>query len=69
MIGGTAEVSAPTEKIERARVELPEVTFLDRETRYQHLLSRTKDMPQAVAPVRAGRGADEGIIAYRRADG
>jgi phosphate acetyltransferase len=48
VIRGTAEVLAPTEKIKRARIELPEVTILDREARYQHLLARTKGM----APVK-----------------
>ncbi|MBM3391608.1 MAG: bifunctional enoyl-CoA hydratase/phosphate acetyltransferase [Betaproteobacteria bacterium] len=52
VIRGTAEVLAPTEKIKRPRVELPEVTLLDREARYQHLLERTKGLapiPMAVA--------------------
>jgi phosphate acetyltransferase len=51
VIGGTAEVLAPTEKIKRARIELPEVTLLDREARYQHLLDRTRGLaaiPMAV---------------------
>jgi phosphate acetyltransferase len=52
VIRGTAEVLAPTEKIKRPRVELPEVTILDREARYQHLLDRTRGLapiPMAVA--------------------
>jgi phosphate acetyltransferase len=52
VIGGTAEVLAPTQKIKRARVEMPEVTLLDRGARYKHLLERTKGMeaiPMAVA--------------------
>jgi phosphate acetyltransferase len=51
VIRGTAEVLAPTEKIKRPRVELPEVTLLDREARYQHLLARTRGLapiPMAV---------------------
>ncbi len=48
VIAGTAEVLAPTEKIKRERIEMPEVTLLDRGARYQHLLDRTKGM----APVR-----------------
>ncbi len=51
VIGGTAEVLAPTEKIKRPRIELPEVTLLDREARYQHLLDRTRGLaaiPMAV---------------------
>ncbi|MBS0544685.1 MAG: bifunctional enoyl-CoA hydratase/phosphate acetyltransferase [Proteobacteria bacterium] len=39
VIDGTAEVAAPTEKIKRARVHLPDVTISDRELRYSHLLS------------------------------
>jgi phosphate acetyltransferase len=52
VIRGTAEVLAPTEKIKRPRVELPEVTLVDREARYQHLLERTRGLapiPMAVA--------------------
>jgi len=51
VIRGTAEVLAPTEKIKRPRVELPEVTIVDREARYQHLLARTRGLaaiPMAV---------------------
>ncbi len=65
VIGGTAEVLSPTEKIKRARIELPEVTLLDREACYQHLPARTSATPPA--PPR--RGADERLIAHRRADG
>jgi phosphate acetyltransferase len=39
VIDGVAEVAAPTEKIKRLRVHLPEVTISDRELRYSHLLS------------------------------
>ena len=52
VIDGTAEVAAPTEKISRARVVLPQVTISDRELRYRHLLSVTAGMspiPIAVA--------------------
>ncbi len=51
VIRGTAEVLAPIEKIKRPRIELPEVTLLDREARYQHLLARTRGLaaiPMAV---------------------
>ena len=41
VIDGVAEVQAPTEKIKRARIHLPEVTISDRELRYGHLLSIT----------------------------
>jgi phosphate acetyltransferase len=65
VISGTAEVLAPTEKIKRPRVELPEVTILDREARYQHLLARTKGM--APIPVAVVHPCDapslQGVIA------
>ena len=51
VIRGTAEVLAPTEKVKRPRIELPEVTIVDREARYQHLLDRTRGLaaiPMAV---------------------
>ncbi|MEZ5615960.1 MAG: bifunctional enoyl-CoA hydratase/phosphate acetyltransferase [Rhodocyclaceae bacterium] len=50
-IRGTAEVLAPTEKIKRPRIEMPEVTLFDREARYQHLLERARGLeaiPMAV---------------------
>ncbi len=52
VIRGAAEVLAPSEKIKRPRIELPEVTIVDREARYQHLLARTRGLapiPMAVA--------------------
>lgn len=52
IIDGVAEVQAPTEKIKRPRVNLPEVTINDRELRYRHLLSLTAGLspiPIAVA--------------------
>ncbi len=52
VIDGTAEVLAPTEKIKRPRVNLPEVTISDRELRYRHLLSVSSGLspiPIAVA--------------------
>ena len=45
VIRGTAEVLAPTEKIKRPRVALPEVTISDRDLRYQHLMSLMSDIP------------------------
>ena len=39
IIDGVAEVQAPTEKIKRPRMQLPEVTISDKELRYRHLLS------------------------------
>ena len=72
VIDGTAEVAAPTEKIKRARVSLPEVTISDKELRYQHLLSLTTGLapvPTAVVhPCDAAslggplQAADEGLI-------
>ncbi|WP_227815767.1 bifunctional enoyl-CoA hydratase/phosphate acetyltransferase [Nitrogeniibacter aestuarii] len=52
VIDGCAEVLAPTEKIKRPRVNLPEVTISDKELRYQHLVSLTdglEPIPIAVA--------------------
>ena len=52
VIDGLAEVMAPSEKIKRARVVLPEVTISDRELRYRHLLSVSAGLspiPMAVA--------------------
>jgi phosphate acetyltransferase len=45
VIRGAAEVLAPTEKIKRERVALPEVTISDRELRYQQLMSLMSDIP------------------------
>ena len=44
VIGGTAEVLAPTEKIKRARMALPEFTLSDRQARYDHLLAMTRGL-------------------------
>ena len=52
VIDGVAEVQAPTEKIKRPRMTLPEVTISDRELRYRHLLSIASGLspiPMAVA--------------------
>ncbi|MBW7657407.1 bifunctional enoyl-CoA hydratase/phosphate acetyltransferase [Hydrogenophilus thermoluteolus] len=45
VIDGTAEVVAPTEKIRRPRVALPEVTISDKELRYQHLMALMRGLP------------------------
>jgi len=49
VIAGEAEVLAPTEKIKRERVELPEVTISDRWSRYHRLIARAKGLPAATA--------------------
>ncbi|MBI5921938.1 MAG: bifunctional enoyl-CoA hydratase/phosphate acetyltransferase [Betaproteobacteria bacterium] len=52
VIGGTAEVLAPSEKIKRPRVAMPEFTISDRQARYDHLLGFTKGLaaiPMSVA--------------------
>lgn len=52
VIDGVAEVQAPTEKVRRPRMNLPEVTISDRELRYRHLLSIASGLtpiPMAVA--------------------
>ena len=52
VIGGTAEVLAPTEKIKRARMSLPGFTLNDRQARYDHLLAMTRGLaPIAMAVV------------------
>jgi phosphate acetyltransferase len=42
VIAGEAEVLAPTEKIKRARVAMPEVTISDRDARYRRLIGRAQ---------------------------
>ena len=49
VISGEAEVLAPTEKVKRERVELPEVTISDRWGRYKKLLARATGLPAASA--------------------
>jgi phosphotransacetylase/acyl dehydratase len=45
VISGTAEVIAPTEKISRERVVLPEVKLLEKGRHFQKLLSRAQGRP------------------------
>lgn len=49
VIRGEAEVLAPTEKIKRTRVAMPEITISDRDARYRRLFGRA----QGLRPVRA----------------
>jgi phosphate acetyltransferase len=49
VISGQAEVLAPTQKIKRARMAMPELTISDRELRYQRLLAKTKGMAPILA--------------------
>jgi phosphate acetyltransferase len=49
VIAGEAEVLAPSEKIKRERVELPEVTISDHWGRYQKLIGRAKGLSPATA--------------------
>jgi phosphate acetyltransferase len=49
VISGEAEVLAPTEKVKRERMELPEVTISDRWARYKKLLARATGLPAATA--------------------
>jgi phosphate acetyltransferase len=52
VITGTAEVIAPTEKIRRLRVVLPEVRLIDKYARYRELLAKTTGLePVATAVV------------------
>jgi phosphate acetyltransferase/phosphate butyryltransferase len=45
VISGQAEVMAPTEKVSRPRVLLPEVELLERGRRYRQLIDLTHDLP------------------------
>lgn len=50
VIAGEAEVLAPTEKIKRARMAMPEITISDRDARYRRLFGRAlglKPVPAA----------------------
>ena len=52
VIVGSAEVLAPTEKIRRHRMTLPEFTMSDRQARYDHLLAITRGLaPVSMAVV------------------
>lgn len=42
VIAGEAEVLAPTEKIKRTRIAMPEVTISDRDARYRRLIARAE---------------------------
>jgi len=44
VISGEAEVLAPTEKIKRTRVPMPEITISDRDARYRRLFGRAKGL-------------------------
>lgn len=72
VVRGTAEVLAPTEKIRRPRMHMPQITIADKEARYQALIARargSKPVDVAVAhpcdaeslkgPIQAAR---EGLI-------
>ena len=50
VISGAAEVIAPTEKIKRPRVSLPEVHLHDHGARYRQLIAATQGLP----PIRVG---------------
>lgn len=51
VIHGTAEVLAPTQKIRRKAVSIPEISLGDREERYQHVLDMAKGLPPAKTAV------------------
>lgn len=48
VIDGVAEVVAPTEKVSRARVAVPEVALLEKGRNYRHFI----EMTQGLAPIR-----------------
>src|SRR3970282_641755 len=63
VIAGEAEVLAPTEKIKRARVAMPEVTISDRDQRYRRLIGRATHSGAAVArAVEMAREGDARIL-------
>jgi phosphotransacetylase/acyl dehydratase len=45
VISGTADVIAPTEKISRDRVVLPEIKLVERGRHYRQLIARTRELP------------------------
>jgi phosphate acetyltransferase len=49
VIVGEAEVLAPTEKIKRARMAMPEITISDREARYRRLFGRARGLKPVTA--------------------
>jgi len=49
VIAGEAEVLAPTEKIKRARVAMPEITISDRDARYRQLFGRARGLKPITA--------------------
>jgi phosphate acetyltransferase len=68
VISGTAEVIAPTEKIARERVTLPEIKLLEKGRQYRRLIEKTKGLypirmaivhPVQVAPLVAAIDAAE----------
>ena len=59
IIDGKAEVQAPTEKIKRTRVQLPDITISDREQRYRHLLSITSGL--SPIPIAVTHPCDKGV--------
>ncbi|HEX5612448.1 MAG TPA: bifunctional enoyl-CoA hydratase/phosphate acetyltransferase, partial [Burkholderiales bacterium] len=46
VISGEAEVLAPTEKIKRTRMPMPEITISDRDARYRRLYGRAQGLKQ-----------------------
>jgi phosphate acetyltransferase len=49
VVSGTADVIAPTEKVRRVRIELPEVRFDDKEARFREVMGRVN--ARKLAPV------------------
>ena len=45
VISGTAEVLAPTEKIRRPRIEMPDITISDKQQRFERLVARVGGIP------------------------
>jgi phosphate acetyltransferase len=49
VVSGTAEVIAPAEKVRRARIDLPEVRFDDKEARFREVMARIR--ARKLAPI------------------
>ena len=76
VVSGTAEVIAPTQKVRRPEVDLPEVRFDDREARFREVMARVKARnlaaistaivdPADVASLAAVRAAAEEAVSCR----
>ena len=63
VVSGTADVIAPTEKVRRAKVELPEVRFDDKEVRFREIMARVKARKLAAVPTAVVHAVDADSLA------